>query len=451
MQMFENLVGSNEWIERYNRGPFSQERNAFLSHLQELGHSRSRLQGINRFLLGVAEHIGLNQYGLMGRDQIQAEAENWAKQHCGVETQVENRRIAKRQFVHIAMRWLRLLGKWTDPDRHPQFNDELNAFSQHLRSEQGYTDQTILTRKRALDVFFDWLTVRGCTLADVTPAIIALYFSQHKTCNWKRATIAVYVQSLRSFFCFAGQRGWCVQGIDGSIQKPRIYSMAGLPEGPAWTDVQRLIARLDTDHSSHIRDRAVILLLAAYGLRIGEVCRLTVDDIDWQAEILHIKRLKRRRSQEYPLIAEVGNSILKYLREVRPRTSHREIFLTLTTPHRPMMMSSLSTRIRVRVQALGLHLPHSGPHCLRHACASHLLSEGFSIKEIGDHLGHRSARSTQIYAKVDERGLREVSNIDLVHLTSYVRTTHVALEPDWIADRLMGLREVADLPLGGVL
>ena len=103
------------------------------------------------------------------------------------------------------------------------------------------------------------------------------------------------------------------------------------------------------------------------------------------------------------------------------------------------------------MQALGLHLPHSGPHCLRHACAAHLLSEGFSIKEIGDHLGHRSARSTQIYAKVDERGLREVSNIDLAHLTSYVRTTHVALESDWIADRLMGLREVADLPLGGVL
>ena len=66
-----------------------------------------------------------------------------------------------------------------------------------------------------------------------------------------------------------------------------------------------------------------------------------------------------------------------------------------------------------RLGALGIHVPRRGPHSLRHACAGRLVAEGFSLKEIGDHLGHRSAYATRIYAKVDLVGLREVANFDL--------------------------------------
>ena len=66
-----------------------------------------------------------------------------------------------------------------------------------------------------------------------------------------------------------------------------------------------------------------------------------------------------------------------------------------------------------RLRPLGVSLPHHGPHCLRHACASHLLTRGLSLKEIGDHLGHRRPESTRIYAKVDLTGLRQVADFDL--------------------------------------
>jgi site-specific recombinase XerD len=70
-----------------------------------------------------------------------------------------------------------------------------------------------------------------------------------------------------------------------------------------------------------------------------------------------------------------------------------------------------------RLEPLGIQVPHHGPHCLRHACASHLVSAGLSLKEVGDHLGHRSAYATRIYAKVDLAGLREVADFDLRGLT----------------------------------
>src|SRR5208283_5918037 len=130
---------------------------------------------------------------------------------------------------------------------------------------------------------------------------------------------------------------------------PRIYSMAGLPEGPSWEQVRRLIASLNTGRPSHIRDRAIILLLGVYGLRIGEACALTLDDLDWTNEKIRVRRLKNKRIQEFPLTTEVGNAILKYLRTVRPRCSSRCVFLSLHKPHRPMMTHGTSSSIAFHI------------------------------------------------------------------------------------------------------
>jgi integrase len=136
--------------------------------------------------------------------------------------------------------------------------------------------------------------------------------------------------------------------------------MAGLPEGPSWEQVRRLVADLNTERPSHIRDRAIVLLLAVYGLRIGEVCRLTLDDLDWANEKIRLTRLKNKRAQEFLLTAEVGNAILKYLQKVRPQVAERVLFLRLRTPHEPMTARGASCCISVHIRALGFRLPHYG-------------------------------------------------------------------------------------------
>ena len=220
------------------------------------------------------------------------------------------------------------------------------------------------------------------------------------------------------------------------------------PLGPDWEFVQRLIASVGGNRPSCIRDRAIILLLAVYGLRISEVANLTLDDIDWQHDRIRIKHLKRRLPLERPLIPEVGNAILRYLREVRPSCTSRTVFLRLHTPFRPLNASCLNTSISLRIRALGVVLSSYGPHILRHACASHLLAQGFSIREVGDHLGHVSAAATQIYAKVDERGLRDVADLNIGPLKNYGIQPCIVSEEHWDADRLISLRDVVD---GGVL
>jgi integrase len=157
----------------------------------------------------------------------------------------------------------------------------------------------------------------------------------------------------------------------------------------------------------------MIMLLVVYGLRRGEVVLLRLEDIDWCGEILHVHRPKQLCTQQYPLVATVGNAILRYLKEARPRSAHRELFLSVEAPIRPLSPARVSDIVRSRLAVLGIDIPRRGAHCLRHANARHLLDAGFALKEIGDHLGHRSASSTRTYAKVDLSGLRRVAEIDL--------------------------------------
>ena len=109
----------------------------------------------------------------------------------------------------------------------------------------------------------------------------------------------------------------------------------------------------------------------------------------------------------------VGDAVLRYLKEVRPRSTHQEVFLTLRPPFRPLGTAAVGSVADRRLHALGISLPHYGSHILRHACATHLLGEGFSLKEIGDHLGHRDPDTTRIYAKVNLTALRQVAEFDL--------------------------------------
>jgi integrase/recombinase XerD len=447
--MFDQLVKRSNAVWIYRTGRFADERRAFLCDLSKGGRSLLTLRSVNKLLLVIAERVNIRQPTPITERQIVRAAKDWVETSCAPSSTTETRNIQTSRFIFVTKHWCRFLGKWRDPIRNPRFKSELDSFLKELRDERGYTDQTLSTRETAMNLFFDWLGKQGLSLQDVSPATINAYFIQNKVRRWKKSTVKAYGQSLRAFFRHASRCGWCAPGLAETIKGPKIYSLAGLPEGPSWEQVQCLVANLNTERPSHVRDRAIVLLLGVYGLRIGEVCRLTLDDLDWTNEKIRVRRLKNKRIQEFPLITEVGNAILKYLRKVRPRCSSRILFLTLRQPYRTMTKGA-STTIALHIRALGCCLPRYGPHSLRHACATHLLDEGFSLKEIGDHLGHRSPRSTRIYAKVERSKLQQVPAVKLSGLTEYLRAQTQPITSDWAKEHLRLLREVSNFGLGGL-
>ncbi len=178
-------------------------------------------------------------------------------------------------------------------------------------------------------------------------------------------------------------------------------------------DVRRLIATASGDTELDIRDRAIMLLLAVYGMRRGEVAALRLEHIDQEGGRLQVWRLKRRQPQVYPLVPSVAQALARYVDVARPRVMHSEVFICARAPRSPISGNGIYDVVHLRLRALQVQAAHLGPHALRHSCATKMLADGLSLKEIGDHLGHRSTASTVIYAKVDMVGLRQVGEFDL--------------------------------------
>lgn len=413
--MIEDLFTRPTILARYREGPLATARDEFLEHCAKEGYSRSMLRKIAWVLLSVAHNLDID-HGNMSTQDIERAVDSRVRSSRRPPRAKESL-WTRQMFIHFATEWLRRMGCLQQaPGAQSAFAAQIDAFGSHMRDERGLSPVTISTRCERLTWFFGGLCPPRDTLAAITVADVDAFIESKGTQGWTRASLAALASSLRSFFSFAEARGWCAPGITAVIESPRLYAREGIPEGPGWDDVQRLLASTSGDRPADIRDHAILMLLAVYGLRRGEVAGLRLDDLDWEGELIHIARPKQRRAQRYPLLPAVGEAILRYLREVRPHSDDRTLFLTLGAPIRPLSAPSITPVAHAHLSRLGLTLSPRGAHCLRHACASHLLASGFSLKQIGDHLGHRSANSTLSYTKVDLIGLRQVAELDLGEL-----------------------------------
>jgi site-specific recombinase XerD len=326
----------------------------------------------------------------------------------------------------------------------------LVAFLHFQRHERCLSPSTLYHYEICVGEFLNWIGRQGKPLEEVSLEDISEYFQALAQRKLKRTSIALHVAKLRNFFRYAESKHWSRAGL-AALDAPRIYRLESLPRGPAWNDVQRLLAACAGNTPSEIRDHAMLLVIAVYGVRSGEVRHLSLEDIDWEREILCIRRPKQRKSQHYPLVREVGAAILRYLREVRPKCKQRAVFLTQVQPYRTLTAAGFGTMVRNRLHRLGLVLPCYGPHALRHSCATHLLAEGVSLKEIADHLGHVSLAATQIYAKVDLTALCEVGAFPLTGLVEFAANSERTATPIQMRGSIEALRGVAAISLGGLL
>lgn len=414
--MFDQLFERASTIARHATAPFAEERIRYLDYCGQRGDSRAcRLRKADD-LLWIARklskhpdlHVTIDQIRtVVGdcTDEVNSGGPRW------------HRLSTRKRLIGTACAWLRYLGYLREPLEQIPFKSPLDEYCNWAQRERGLSDASIDRYRRTIRRFLQWYDALGRPLSDIRPNDVDAYLAMGSGQGWARVTIRNVVDALRAFFRFGAQHGWCTPRLAEAIHGPRIYAQENLPAGPSWTDVQRLFARLDANRPADVRDRAILMLFAIYGLRESEVARLRLDDIDWEHDQLRVPRAKRRESQLYPLLSSVGNALIHYLQSVRRSSSHREVFLTLMSPYRPLSPSGLYDMVAARLNSINVQSVHHGPHSLRHACAARLVAQGLSLKEIGDHLGHRSTAATRVYAKVDLPGLRQVAAFDLGELS----------------------------------
>jgi integrase len=308
--MHDELFEKSDIVARYRVGPYVEAREGFLRQAGAGGYSRSTLKRIAWVLLIVAEAVH-NHGGRISIDQLEK---------LNRSVRLVNGRRPSRETAKLFRRygegWLRSIGALLpEADPLPRFAREVNAFAAYMRVERGLSPVTIAERGVRLCRFFSCLPSRVRSLSDVTIDQIDAFLAGEAERGWRRTSLHSLGSNLRSFFRFAAQQGWCAGSLALDIDLPRRYELGDVPRAPSVDEIDQLLAITAMgDDTVTIRDHAILLLLIHYGLRRGEVERLTLDDVDWVAETLQVMRPKLRRPHCYPLSAPVGEAILRYLR-----------------------------------------------------------------------------------------------------------------------------------------
>jgi integrase/recombinase XerD len=403
--MYQTICPSHTAGRRQGDAPFAAERDRYLRHCAEHGATPGSLKIKRNELLWIAIRLDPDTHEGIGIEVLHRIANERKRLHGAV--------TAARRVVDIGRPWLRYLGWWREPTVVFQYQNQLDQYVTWMRDERGFTPSTLEQWSRTIGRFLRWCEQTNRQLGDLDAEDVDDYFVTQGMGRWSRVSVANTASAVRGFLRYAAMQGMCADRLAASICRPRLYQQESLPYAPDWSDVRRMLADANTDKPRDIRDRAILLLLAVYGMRSGEVAALRLDQIDWAGRTLRLFRLKRRQPQIYPLIPSVAEGLARYIDTVRPPSPCPEVFLCMQAPRRPLKAGSIYDVANRRFVALGIDAAHRGGHALRHACATRLLTEGLSLKEIGDHLGHRSTSATRVYAKVNMGALREVGAFDL--------------------------------------
>jgi integrase/recombinase XerD len=400
--MFQTLFRQNAALQRHQTGPLAAERRRYLRHCAAGGAPDGEQRKRAKCLLWIAKR-------LVPRDRQGVNAE---RLHEIVHGRPSPGPTMAQVLLEFGRPWLKFLGWWRTDEEPIPFAEHLESYLTWMRQERGFSLATVHGRIWCTTNFLRWCGQSGRDLASLRPHDLDAYFATFGD-RWSRISVASMATRLRAFLRYAASIGACPRRLPDAILSPRIYQLESLPYALSWEEVHKLLASTASASPRDIRDRAILMLLAVYGLRRGEVAALRLDQIDWAGRRLWIHRLKRRQPQVYPLQRSVAEVLSRYVDTVRPRVPYPEVFIRLQAPHQPIGDGAIYHVVSERLRALGIKAAHLGPHALRHSCAARLLADRLTLKEIGDHLGHRSAAATRIYTKVDLAALREVGDFDL--------------------------------------
>ncbi len=286
-------------------------------------------------------------------------------------------------------------------------NGAIDQFILHLATERGLSVNYQLSTRSSLELFSKWLADEGraSVWKNVTPEQIGEFLGWRKRGGCSAATIKLHAVALRIFFRHLLQRQKIAKDPTEFLGVPKIERY--LPETLSAPEVERLIAAAAGGTPLELRDRAIVELLYASGLRVSELCNARLENLDLEKGFIRVVG-KGNKQRLVPVGAGARKSLDKYLRGGRPelvgKKTGGEIFLSVRgrklTPQRIwQLLGDLAKRA-------GLDKPVH-PHMLRHSFATHLLEGGADLRIIQEMLGHADIATTQIYTHIDTRGLHK--------------------------------------------
>jgi site-specific recombinase XerD len=215
--------------------------------------------------------------------------------------------------------------------------------------------------------------------------------------------------AIRSLLRFLVLEGILRPGLEAAVPPLPRWRLSGLPRYLTAEQVEHVLSVCHQSSSNPTRNMAVLLLLARLGLRGDEVARLQFDDVNWQEGVVRIRSRKSLSERQLPLFAEVGIALAKYLRESRPSSTSRSIFLHCQAPFNPLRNTGIGYIARSSLKAAGIAVARPGAHVFRHSAATQMIRRGATFPQVAEVLGHVDLETTALYAKLDLATLSAVA------------------------------------------
>lgn len=407
--MFSNWYSGDD-LERYRTSPHKQRIDRIASRLLRLRYATEVIRQHLHEWLRFSVNVDSNEGTPLPEPNAESVREYVAQRVAGCSA---SRSRCLRASVRIFLeadeqgRFRRRAG--CPPSTPAWFGPILTLYLRFVQEHRGLARRTAKKYVQQLSAFARYLEGIGVThLSCITAGHIREFYENADHGGPRRS----YGSTLRVFFRWAAVQGWMADSLGDAVPRPRQYRHVNLPDVLSQAEVDRILAAVDQSTALGRRDYAILLLAARYGLRPCDIRQLKLDDIDWRGGRIDLRQLKTGRPLVLPLLTDVAHALSAYIRDGRPVSSDRTIFLRHCAPFEPFAPeNNLIENIRGALKRAGLAARpgRRGMYLFRHTLATRLLAAGRPLKTIADVLGHASTETTYGYARVDLAGLRTVA------------------------------------------
>ena len=295
----------------------------------------------------------------------------------------------------------------TNGVKHPIIHPLWEGFEHWMRRHRGVLDSTLAGYRRFITALIEHL---GDDFSHLNPSEIRAFILKRSDGS-KMHSARSLITATRMFLRYLMIEGLCPSDWEPAIPRVACRRLCTLPRYLPQEDIQRIVSACHhATAKTGIRNRAIVLLCARMGLRVGEIIKLRLSDIDWLGASLRVLG-KGGREARMPLTQEIGDALLTYVEHARPPLQKDHLFVTAYPPWRPLGASSSASSIVARlIRRSGVKPATRGAaHLLRHSAATEMLRQGSSLQDIRTILRHRSLETTAIYAKVDFNALHQIA------------------------------------------